>query len=286
MRFATTEPQEPEPMKRVLFRHGHAGLSAGAPPAFLRDGVHLWRLALDGAASAPTLLPLLCAEERVRADRFHFARDRYRFIVTRGALRCILAHYLDLAPQDVRFRYGSHGKPALDPAQNGADLRFNLSHTDGLALLAVAPGRELGVDVERIRKGIAQEEIAERFFARAEVADLRALPADSQDDAFYACWTRKEAYLKARGEGLSIPLDQFTVTLVPGEPAALLHVVLDPEEVKRWSLHDLDAGPGYRAALLVEGHDPKLFWREPRFDAGQDQAARPRGAHFPEASEH
>ncbi|HEV7217131.1 MAG TPA: 4'-phosphopantetheinyl transferase superfamily protein, partial [Chloroflexota bacterium] len=159
------------------------------------------------------------------------------------------------------------------PDQSIAGLRFNLSHTDGLALLAVTRERELGIDVERVRKGIAREGIAERFFTTTEVADLRALPADSQDDAFFACWTRKEAYVKARGEGLSIPLDQFAVSLLPGEPAALLHVALDPDEVKRWSLHDLDAGPGYRAALLVEGHNPTLSWRVPSFDDGSDRSS-------------
>ena len=211
------------------------------------------------------MLPLLGTEERVRADRFHFARDHDQFIITRGALRCILAYYLDLTPRDVRFRYGSYGKPALDTDQNAADLRFNLSHTESLALLAVAPKRELGIDVERVRAGMAREGIAERFFAPVEVAALRALPAHRQDDAFFACWTRKEAYVKARGEGLSIPLDQFVVSLAPDQPAALLQVALDPGEVEHWSLHDLDAGPGYRAALLVEGQNPKLSWREPRF---------------------
>lgn len=275
VRFADWNPGAELPIKRVALDCGGSSSGASAPPPFPPGEVHVWRIDLEGAVLAPALLPLLWAEERDRAARFHFARDRDRFIVTRGALRCILAHYLVLSPHDVCFRYGPHGKPALDPGQNVADLRFNLSHTDGLALLAVAAERDLGIDVERVRTGMAREGIAEQFFTRAEVAALRALPPDIQDDAFFACWTRKEAYVKARGEGLSIPLDQFAVSLAPGEPAALLHVALAPDEVKRWSFHDLDAGPSYRAALLVEGPNPKVSWREPNFGDVPDHASCP-----------
>lgn len=253
----------PGAARQVRLDAGSASAGGVAALALPPDAVHVWRI--DPAATAPAaeLLPALEAEERQRADRFHFARDRDRFIVTRGMLRRILARYLIAAPEAVRFRYGSHGKPTLAPDQNGTDLRFNLSHTEGLALLAVARAREVGIDVERVRPGFASEEIAERFFAPAEVRALRALPRDRQDDAFFACWTRKEAYVKARGEGLSIPLDQFTVSLAPDEPAALLRVATDAAETARWSLHDLAVGPDYRAALLVEGSGARISWWAP-----------------------
>jgi 4'-phosphopantetheinyl transferase len=173
-------------------------------------------------------------------------------------LRAILGRTLNRAPESLSFCYGSHGKPALAGESDGATIRFNVSHSHGIALYAVTRGRELGVDLEHIRFDLEVAEIAERFFSRREIAMLRTLPTELQCQAFFHCWTRKEAYIKARGEGLSLPLDQFDVSLIPGEPAALLGTQPDPSEASRWSVQELFPAPGYAAALAVRAHGLRL----------------------------
>jgi 4'-phosphopantetheinyl transferase len=216
--------------------------------------VHVWRACLDPAASCvERLQSTLAADELQRAARFHFTRDRRRFTVARGVLRDILGRYLGVPPSELGFHYSAYGKPALADVAAAAGLRFNVSHSHEMALFAVACGREVGVDIEYLGREIRGEEIAERFFSARERASLRALPAEVKHEAFFNCWTRKEAYIKAHGEGLSLPLDQFDVSLAPGEPAALLATRSDPREALRWSLQALTPGPGYVAALAVEG---------------------------------
>lgn len=237
------------------------------PEALLlgRDEVHVWRATLDETPSRiDSFLHTLAADERTRAERFYFPRDRERFIVARGVLRAILGLYSNRAPECVSFSDGSHGKPALAWESGGAAIRFNISHSHGVALYAVTRAREVGIDVEFIRSDLEVEQIAERFFSHHEIATLRALPTDLRESAFFRCWTRKEAYIKAKGEGLSLPLDQFEVSLTPGEPAALLSTQRDPNEAQRWSLQELTPAPGYAAALAVEGHGWRLAcwdWR-------------------------
>ena len=224
------------------------------------DDVHVWRATLDQqtASQIQSFLHNLSEDEQARAERFHFERDREHFIVARGVLRAILGNYLNRAPECLSFCYSSHGKPAL-AGESGKDaIRFSVSHSHGVALYAVTRGREVGIDLERIRFDLPVAEIAERFFSRREVAMLRALPTDVQQQAFFRCWTCKEAYIKARGEGLSLPLDQFDVSLVPGEPAAVLGTRPDPSEASRWSLQELTSAPGYAAVLAVEGHQWRL----------------------------
>jgi 4'-phosphopantetheinyl transferase len=225
-----------------------------ASPTLAKDEVHLWRAYLDVAVQQlQSLKHCLSRDELTRAERFHFDKDRDRFIVARGVLRRILSVYCMTEPNQLCFHHNIHGKPALDPQCDGGSLRFNLSHSDGVALYAITRGREVGIDIERIRTDFDGEEIAERFFSAREVAMLRALPPDTQKQAFFACWTRKEAYVKARGDGLSLPLNQFDVSVAPEEPAALLDTKGDPQEVSCWSLKELAPGPGYVAALVVEG---------------------------------
>ena len=229
------------------------------PPALVDAEVHVWRAQLDESlARMRELLSTLAPDERDRAVRFHFTKDRNRFIIARGLLRSILGLYLNGEPGRLRFGYGPHGKPYLMGEHNQGGLHFNLSHSHGLALFAVTREREVGVDIERVRSGISDEGIAERFFSPQEVARLRALPVALQAEAFFNCWTRKEAYIKARGEGLSHPLDQFDVSLAPGEPAALLRTRIDAEETARWSLRELNPGPGFAAALAVKGRGWRL----------------------------
>jgi 4'-phosphopantetheinyl transferase len=220
-----------------------------------KNEVHVWRASLELPSSqVQRLQENLSEEELERADRFHFQRHRSHFIAARGILRTILGRYLKREPKRLRFEYGPKGKPELARHTDHRRLRFNVSHSHGLALYAVAHDREVGVDVERIRPEMAGEKIAERFFSPREAAALHRLPAEIQQEAFFTCWTRKEAYLKAIGEGLTLRLDQFEVSIVPGEPATLLSIKEDPEGASHWSLKELDPGPGYVGAFAVKGH--------------------------------
>ena len=222
--------------------------------------IHLWTIPLEPPPErVAALRRLLTADETARADRFHFDHHRRRFTVGRGALRELLAAYLDAAPDDLHFVYGEKGKPFLDgPAAAGDDLRFNLSNSHELALVAVGVGRELGVDVEHLRPMPDGEQIAERFFSRTERLELAGLPASRRDEGFFNCWTRKEAYLKAMGDGLTVALDRFDVTLAPSQPPRLLALDGSAQAAARWSLLDLHPAPGYVGALAIPDPGP---WR-------------------------
>lgn len=224
-------------------------------PALEADAVHVWRTSL--AASAGTIQRLeatLTADEVARARRFYLPKDRDRFIVGRGLLRSILGRYLHLEPGQLRFRYGPHGKPSLAVGFNQDGLRFNASYSGGLGLYALAQGREIGVDVEWIRPDFPGSEVADRFFSRRELATLGSLPADKRQEAFFACWTLKEAYTKGIGEGLALGLDRFDVSAALVGPWAGLTAADHPPSDGRWALHSLAAAPGYAAAVAVEGH--------------------------------
>jgi 4'-phosphopantetheinyl transferase len=216
--------------------------------------VHVWFADLN-QHPADDLRPLLVPDESARADRFHFAKDRNHYVVARAILRKLLGGYLGKPAHEVQLAYAEKGKPSL--AEKGL-LHFNLAHSHGKAVYAFASSRELGIDLEFIREDFAGEDIAERFFSRAEIESLRNVPADLTKQAFFNCWTRKEAYIKARGEGLSMPLDVFDVSLEPGEPAVFLRNHQEPDEASRWSMQDLSMPEGYVAALVVEGHSWEL----------------------------
>ena len=224
--------------------------------------MHVWRVDLGASpARLRSLRDVLDGAEKERAARFHVARDGHRFVAGRGTLRAILGRYLDRDPARIALVYGPQGKPALDPSFGDGRISFNLSHSGDLALLAVCLGRRIGVDLERIRPEVAGEDIARRFFSPRENAALNALPPEHRAAAFFHCWARKEAFVKARGEGLSGPLDHFDVSVAPGQPAALLRTAPDPTEARRWFLTALDAGPGYAAALAMEGPPPRVQCR-------------------------
>ena len=226
--------------------------SPSTSPAKLAQGaVHVWAVRLDRPQSqVDDLRDTLSGDELDRGSRFYFDRDRRRFVCARGALRQILGAYLEVDPADLSFSYGLHGKPALSRAEAGA-LSFNVSHSSELALIAVAPADvELGVDVEEVRAMQDRDEIARQCFAPSEIARLQALPVTMREDAFYRCWTRKEAYLKALGDGLAKPLDSFDVTFGVDEPVEL-RVAGDRRESARWTLVALDPGPGFAAALVA-----------------------------------
>ena len=224
-----------------------------------RDEVHVWRAPLEQTPSRiQSLFRNLDAEERARAERFHFTRDRQHFIVGRGVLRAILGGYLNRPAACLSFRYNKHGKPALAGDPDADALHFNVAHSGGLALFAVALRRNVGIDLERIRPDLAVAEIADRFFSPYGAAMLRALPADLKRRAFFRYWTHNEAYVKARGEGLSLPLDRCHVSLASPVPAAVRPTAGDPSGSLRWSFHELIPAPGYVAALAVEGHEWRL----------------------------
>jgi len=228
------------------------------PPTLGAREVHAWRIDLDGPQAGGRLETAgLSADERARAARFHFERDRARFLRGRAALRHLLAGYAGLEARALIFAPGAHGKPALP----GTGLEFNLSHSGGCAVLAVTRGRRVGVDVERIQTERATPSLARRFFAPAEAAAVAtAAPAD-RAITFFRCWTRKEAYVKARGEGLALPLDRFEVPLEPDATRALTFARDDPAEIGRWSLRELEPAPDHLGALVVEGEGWTLLLR-------------------------
>jgi 4'-phosphopantetheinyl transferase len=267
----------------------------GPPPAgtfALPPGeVHLWRASLDQPdLSVIRLQRRLPAEERARAERFQFPRERRRYLVNRWLLRLILARYLACNPEEIRFRYTREGKPTLADEPGPDGLHFNTSRSHGLALYAIARGRELGVDLERPHNGFDYTRVARYLFSPGEFDTFRRLPAESHQQAFFACWTRKEACLKAAGQRLA--LDRFDVSLSPGERGALLATHADPQEARRWRLVDLDLGPHYVGALAAEGQDWRLCcwdwpadgsgllppaWRADHRRAGQARTPAPAG---------
>ena len=216
--------------------------------------VHVWRAQLELPLSqVQQLRGILTDDELDRAKRFFFEIDRQRFIVARGTLRSILSRYLTITPGHLRFYYNQHGKPSLAPELSSTLLNFNLSHSGRMALFAITRNMEIGVDVERVRSDFEYEQIAKRFFSINEVAILRTIPTEQKLEAFYNCWTRKEAYIKAHGKGLSLPLDSFDVSFAPGEPPMLLSTKDEPQERSLWTLLGIKLGPGYVGALAVKG---------------------------------
>jgi 4'-phosphopantetheinyl transferase len=224
-------------------------------PVLQGDQVHVWRASLDCEPSKlRNFETTLSEDEMARAARFHFSRDRDHFAAGRGILRTLLGAYLNKPPASLKLVYGPKDKPALPIGDPRAHLNFNLSHSHGVAVFAFTLGREVGIDVELIRPEFTGDEIAERYFSPREVAELRALPQDLRPEGFFNCWTRKEAYVKARGEGLQIPLDSFDVSLTPGEPPKLKSA-----DSSRWSLRSLEPAPRYVAAVIAERNDWQLW---------------------------
>ncbi len=216
---------------------------------------HVWRVRLDDTSRVAAYLPTLSLEERTRADRFFREVHRRRYVIAHGALRRILADYLDVEPLALGFVTGEHGKPALarTAGAESAGVEFNLSHSGDLALVAVTRTTPVGVDVEQWDEQVECLELAERFFSPHERRALRAL-ADAPHHViagFFAAWTRKEAYLKATGHGIVRGLHHFDVTLAPGEPARLVADRLDRDATERWTMTELAPAEGYSAALVV-----------------------------------
>ncbi len=218
--------------------------------------IDIWRIPVNEESdeALPALEAILSPDELKRARRFHFLHDRIEYTTARSNLRRILARYTRSEPSQLAFTYAAMGKPRL--ADSG--ICFNLSHSHGLAVCAVAMGREVGIDVERVRPRDSFDQIAERFFSPREFAAYQQVPEAQRLRAFFECWTRKEAFLKARGSGLAFPLDQFDVSFGPGNPAALLHVADEPHAAARWIMADLSLGPDHVGALAHEGPTVEL----------------------------
>jgi 4'-phosphopantetheinyl transferase len=239
------------------------------PALFSEDVVHVWRVSLVlHSHHVQQLRGHLSADERARADRFRFNVHRDRFVVARGMLRVILGRYLDQSPERLEFCHNPYGKPALKPLKaldagqidklanvNGrSPLHFNVSHAQEMALYALAWDRPLGVDLEYVQdRGADLASRIVRFFSSSEQEAFQKLPPEERNLAFFKGWTRKEAYMKARGLGFTLPLQKFDVSIAPHEPARLLADRHDPQAVGQWTLQDLDPGCGYVAALAARG---------------------------------
>jgi 4'-phosphopantetheinyl transferase len=233
----------PRSMSTIPWLHPPAQLSLS------HGELHIWRAPLDMSEdSVKGFAAHLPADEIARAEKFVFARDRKHFIVARGILRLLLGRYLRKTPAGIALCKGQYDKPCLRAETGEPPLKFNLSHSHSLALYVFAMHQEVGIDLEKLRPDFAAAEVAERFFSAHEQEELRALPAELRSEGFFLCWTRKEAYLKARGDGLQVPLDSFDVTLTPNLPAELRST-----DSGRWTLSSFSPAPGYAAAVVAEG---------------------------------
>ncbi len=239
--------------------------TAGVHASLARGETELWFVRLDRTdAEIAPMRATLSEDEAARAARFFRDSDRNHFIVARATLRELLAGRIGCDAAAVRFEYNQWGKPALAASFAPADIRFNLSHSEGFAFYAISSKREVGVDIETIRPDIASEQVAENFFSPVEVSALRALPLDHQPEGFFNCWTRKEAYVKARGEGLSIELASFDVSLRPGEPAAIVRAV----DREKWAIASFRPDSGRVAAIVIEGSAEEI--PAPRWHRGEE----------------
>jgi 4'-phosphopantetheinyl transferase len=230
------------------------------PPGFpaLGDGdIHIWRIRLDLAdRQLRNLAQNLTAEERVRAERFYFGKDSARFIAARGTLKAILGCYIEKDPREIRFIYSQRGKPSLHPAENRSGIQFNISHSGDLALIVFTRNRNIGIDLERIRSDIDIDLISGRYFSAGEAAVLRTFPYIQRMDAFFALWTCKEAFVKATGEGLSVPFDEIEMSGMIYESRLFMQ-----QGTGKWSILSFNPGPDYAGALAVEGRPEWVqFW--------------------------
>lgn len=224
--------------------------------------IHIWRIDLTQPIERCTKFEeLLASEEIEKRNRFCFQRDRVRFAISHVATRDILSRYVRANPRVIRFRNNAFGKPELSPDFNLPGISFNLSHSGNWAILALAHSIAIGIDIEEVHSDFLPLEVAQHFFSELEVRVLSALSESERMYAFFECWTRKEAYLKARGGGLAIPLGSFDVSFGIGQKPLLLAVRPECEDKRQWTLYDCEVDEGYKAALIAEGHNHQLkYW--------------------------
>ena len=223
-------------------------------PLFLRKDVHIWRAGLDlPGKNIEKLRETLASDERIRADHFRFERDRSRFIAARGILRLIISRYLSVEPGAIRFIYAKEGKPKLQKALGKTGIQFNLSHSEGLALYVFAWNREVGIDIEYMREISQIEQIVEQFFSVRERVLFGALPLREKKETFFNWWTRKEAFIKAVGEGLSYPLWEFDAALAEEKSLDSSTILGGAQEGPGWSMWDVRPADGFTGAVVVKG---------------------------------
>jgi 4'-phosphopantetheinyl transferase len=223
--------------------------------------VHVWFVRTDRVVDPDVLEQYeatLSAGERARRDRFVFEKDRHQFLVTRGVLRALLARYLKADPRECEFVTNSHGRPSLLPVAPGRTIEFNLSHTTGLLAIALAHTPEVGIDVEHVERTVGSEDLPRRYFSTAEVEALERMPAEARKAAFFDFWTLKEAYIKARGLGLSLPLDGFSIHLDPDGPPRISFASTIPDDAASWQFAQFRPSPTHRMALAVRRRGPDL----------------------------
>lgn len=221
------------------------------------EDVHVWRVVLDRTqGEVDRSFNFLSPDEQVRATQFYFDKDRTRFIIAHGSLRAILSSYLEVKPSEIGIITSIDSKPVLADTHTRSDgnICFNLSHAAGIALYAVALNRQVGIDVECIHPSLDCDPLINRFYSPNEQKALKVLPSTERKYMFYRYWVLKEAYIKAKGEGLSCPLESFSVAFDGLDDSPFLKVPMKPEESSRWSMKELDPGHGYIGALVAEGH--------------------------------
>ena len=237
--------------------------SGPGPDELAGSQVHLWKICLDEPSGRGLALQgVLSPDEERAAEAFHFEKDRTSFRTSRGLLRTLLGRYTGAAPREVRFRTGERGKLSLDPGAHAERVEFNVSHSGNMVLLALSRDRRVGVDVERIRPAAKIDEISRAFFSSQEDESISALRDAMKVAAFYACWTRKEAAVKAFGGSIMELSAGVVVSSSPAEPARLLRLPREHGGPDAWRLHDLPVGPGYAAAICHEGPSADIFlWK-------------------------
>lgn len=221
--------------------------------------VHIWKVKFDEEGNYQNLKSILSNDESAASERFRFNKDRNRSIVSRAVLRLILGRYLNSAPKSVHLQYSKHGKPL-----SATHFSFNVSHSGCFVVYAFTLNRLIGIDIECIRRDLADFQIVERYFSSDEIETFQAVPSKDKTQTFFNCWTRKEAFIKAVGEGLSYPLKDFDVTLKPNDFPRVLSVCGDQKEASCWTLRNLDIEDGYIGAIAVRGNNLnfKLFSEE------------------------
>jgi 4'-phosphopantetheinyl transferase len=213
------------------------------------DGVLIFHLDINALASSKTLTDSMLSEsEQARARAFYFLRDRQTYTITRAALKHLLGYYHGVLPNRIAFTYAEHGKPSLPDSE----IEFSVSHSGGRAVIAIAFGARVGVDIETFNREAQYLELSKRFFASAEHQKLLTLSGEALKTGFFKCWTQKEAFVKAIGEGLSFPLSQFEVSVLPDEPVGIKILKGSTMPSKRWAMHEITSVPGYISALAVE----------------------------------
>lgn len=233
-----------------------------------QDEVHLWcvNLSLLGNRNLQQLSGYLSKEEFLRTERYYFDKDKRLFVFRSGLLRRFLGSYLHVSPSKVQIGYNGNGKPFLNDHHGEDTIQFSLSHSKGVVLYGFSRKGRIGVDVELIQPMTDMDDVVEGFFSKNEKIEYKGLSIEHRMEGFYNCWTRKEAFLKALGDGLSRGLDTFDVSLTPGEPAVLKRVGWAPTEVQRWMLQSITTIPGYAAAIAVEGNDWSLKYTQLTYD--------------------